>query len=299
VTADRLRVGVLGAASIADRALIPAMLASRNATPVAIASREPARAEAMAARHGIPTVHRTYEALLSDPDVDSVYVALANHAHRPWTIAALETGKHVLCEKPLGLNTTDVQAMAAAASQHQRTLMEAFMYRFHPRMIALHDAARDVRYLHAAFSFTLRKDDDYRWRVELGGGALLDVGCYTLDVARWFLGEPASVHAVAHEVGVDMSVATVLSFGTGAEATTWASFEAPEHQVMELVCADSVRRVEQPFTAWRDPHDPYQLMVEAFAASVLSDSEPPRSLDDSVGTARLMDRVRLAAGLTR
>ncbi len=299
MTPDRLRVGVLGAAFIADRALIPAMLAARNATPVAIASRDPARAEAMAARHGIPRVHTGYEGLLNDPDIDAVYVALANHAHRPWTLAALAAGKHVLCEKPLGLNVIEVQEMAAAASSHQRTLMEAFMYRFHPRMVALRDTARDIRHLHAAFSFTLRGDRDYRWQVELGGGALLDVGCYTLDVARWFLGEPASVHAVMHEVGVDMSVATVLGFGTGAEATTWASFEAPEHQVMELVCADSVRRVEQPFTAWQDPHDPYQLMVEAFAASVLGGSAPPRSLDDSIGTAHLMDRVRLAAGLTR
>jgi D-xylose 1-dehydrogenase (NADP+, D-xylono-1,5-lactone-forming) len=298
VTPDRLRVGVLGAASIADRALIPAMLASPNATPVAIASREPARATTMAARHGIPRVHTGYEALLNDPDVDAVYVALANHAHRPWTLAALAAGKHVLCEKPLGLNAMDVQEMAAAASNHGRTLMEAFMYRFHPRMIALHETTRDVRYLPAAFSFTLAEDGDYRWQKDLGGGALLDIGCYTLDVARWFLGEPTSVQAVMHEVGVDMSVATVLGFGSGAEATTWASFEAPEHQVMELVCADSVRRVDQPFTARDDQHNSYQLMVEAFAASVLGGSAPPRSLADSIGTARLMDRVRVAAGVT-
>ena len=253
----------------------------------------------MAARHGIPRVHPGYEALLSDPEVDAVYVALANHAHRPWTLAALEAGKHVLCEKPLGLNEADVHAMAAAAAKHKRTLMEAFMYRFHPRMLALHDAARDVRSLHAAFSFTLRGDTDYRWQVDLGGGALLDVGCYTLDVARWFLGEPFTVHAVMHEVGVDMSVATVLGFENGAEATTWASFEAPDHQVLDLVGAGAVQRVEQPFTSWQDPHDPYQLMVEAFAASVLSGHEPPRSPQDSIGTASLMDRVRVAAGVTR
>ena len=296
---DHVRFGVLGAAFIADRALIPAMVAARNATPVAIASRDPVRAQAMAARHGIPRVHPDYEALLSDPDVDAVYVALANHAHRPWTLAALEAGKHVLCEKPLGLNATDVHVMAGAAAKHQRTLMEAFMYRFHPRMLALHDAAPDVRSLHAAFSFTLRGDTDYRWQVDLGGGALLDVGCYTLDVARWFLGEPVAVHAVMHDVGVDMSVATVLGFENGAEATTWASFEAPDHQVLDLVSAGAVQRVEQPFTSWHDPHDPYQLMVEAFAASVLGGHEPPRSLQDSIGTASLMDRVRAAARVTR
>ena len=296
---DHLRFGVLGAAFIADRALIPAMLAARNATPVAIASREPARAQAIAARHGIPTVHPTYEALLSDPDVDAVYVALANHVHRPWTLAALEAGKHVLCEKPLGLNATEVHEMATDAAGHQRTLMEAFMYRFHPRMLALHGAVRDVRSLHAAFSFRLRAEGDYRWKAELGGGALLDVGCYTLDVARWFLGEPTSLHAVIHEVDVDMSVAAVLGFENGAEATTWASFEAPEHQVLDLVCADTIERVEQPFTSWHDPHDPYQLMVEAFAASVLDGTEPPRSIQDSIGTARLMDQVRLAATVTR
>lgn len=290
-----LRVGILGAAWIADRALIPAMIAARNVVPVAIASRDLERAQRMADRHGVATAHAGYTALLEDPAVDAVYIALVNSAHREWTVRALEAGKHVLCEKPLGMNAADARGMADAAQRAGRTLMEAFMYRFHPRMRALREKAVEVRGLHAAFSFPLRPGDDYRWSASLGGGALLDVGCYTLDVARWFLGEPDAVSAVMSGDNVDVSVATALTFAGGAQATTWASFVAPEHQVLELICDGGEQRVPQPFTSWRDPDDPYQIMVEEFASAILERRPPPRSLDDSIATAELIDRVRAAA----
>ncbi|MBV9100495.1 MAG: Gfo/Idh/MocA family oxidoreductase [Candidatus Dormibacteraeota bacterium] len=292
---EQLRIGILGAAWIADRALIPAMLAARNASPVAIASRDVDRARGMAGSHGIRAAHANYESLLDDPSVDAVYIALVNSAHREWTLRALDAGKHVLCEKPLGVNAEETRDMARAAQRAGRTLMEAFMYRFHPRMRALRESAGQVRSLHAAFSFPLPPANNYRWSAALGGGALLDVGCYTLDVARWFLGEPDAVTAVMAGDEVDVSVAAALGFGSGAQATVWASFAAPEHQVLELVGADGIEHVTQPFTAWRDPDDPYQLMVEEFAASVLEGRPPPRSLDDSIGTADLIDRVRAAA----
>ncbi len=293
---DRLRFGILGAAWIADRAILPAMQAASNAMPTAIASRDPARARAMGARHGVAVAHETYDALLADSDVDAVYIGLVNSAHHEWAVRALRAGKHVLCEKPLALTGAEARAMAAAAGGANRVLMEALMYRFHPRMRALAGSARDVRFAHAAFSFRLAAADNYRRDAALGGGALLDVGCYTLDAVRWLLGEATQVRAVMeHRDGVDVSVAASLGFAGGAEATTWASFEAPEHQVLEVVCGDVVRRVETPFTAWRDPDDPYQLMIEAFADAVLSGSPPPRPLADSIATADLVDRVRAAA----
>lgn len=169
------------------------------------------------------------------------------------------------------------------------------MYRFHPRMRELRETSPNPSFLHAAFSFPLADTDNYRLHTELGGGALLDVGCYTLDVVRWFLGEPQAVHAVVRGSPVDMTTAAALSFDGGAQATVWASFEAPEHQVLTLVAGAEMRRVIQPFTAWHDPHDPYQIMVEEFAASILAGAPPPRSLEDSIGTAELLDRVRAAA----
>lgn len=291
----RLRFGVMGAAWIADRAMLPAMLAARNAEPVAIASREPARATALAQRHGIARVHSSYEALLQDDGVDAVYIALVNSLHREWTVRALQAGKHVLCEKPLGLTSAEVREMAAAATDSGRVLMEGFMYQFHPRMRALRERTTHPRFLHAAFSFPLRDPNNPRMATALGGGALLDVGCYTLDVARWFCGAPEDIAAVTHREGVDMSVAAVMRFAGGATATAWASFEAPEHQELVLVTGDTVTRLEQPFTAWRDPDDPYQLMVEAFADSADQGGPPPRTLDESLATAELIDQVRASA----
>src|SRR5205814_1497197 len=130
-------------------------------------------------------------------------------------------------------------------------------------------------FLQASFSFQLSDAANYRLRPELGGGALLDVGCYTLDVARWFLGEPVSVSAVLQGEPVDTTVAVLLGFAGGAQAATFASFDTPERQELVLISGDGVQRVAQPFTAWRDPDDPYQLMVEAFARSILDATPPP------------------------
>jgi len=293
--AERLRVGVLGAAWIADRALIPAMRAAAHAEPVAIASRDPARARAMAQRHGVATVYDGYESLLADPSIDAVYVGLVNSEHAPWAIRALNAGKHVLCEKPLAMNAVEARSMQAAAKAADRTLMEAFMYRFHPRMRELRESAQGPRFMHAAFSFELHDPANYRMHAALGGGALLDVGCYTLDVIRWFLGEPDTVRSVVRQGAVDMSVGVALGFASGSQATAWASFEADEHQEAVLVNGGDTRRVAQPFTAWRDPHDPYEIMVDEFAASILDGAPPPRSLEESIATAQLIDRVREAA----
>ncbi|MFN2452308.1 MAG: Gfo/Idh/MocA family protein [Candidatus Dormibacteria bacterium] len=287
--------GVLGAAAIADHALCPAINAAENGALVAIAARDRARAQVLADRHGIPRVHASYDKLLEDPTVSAVYLPLANSDHRRWTLRALAAGKHVLCEKPLALNATEAREMAAAAETAGLLLMEAFMYRFHPRMRALHSSVHDPRFVHAAFSFRLESPGNYRWHREFGGGALLDVGCYTLDVVRWLLGEPLSVGAVVSGGPVDMTVAAVMEFGEGRKATVWASFEAAEHQQLVVVDAAGSHQVTEPFTAWHDPDDPYQRMVEEFGAAVLSGSPAPRLLSDSIATAELIDRVRGAA----
>lgn len=277
--------------------MIPALRAAENATVVAIASRSFGRAEAMAAEHGIRRVHGSYEGLLEDAEVDAVYVPLVNSEHRRWTLTALAAGKHVLCEKPLALNAAEAEEMAAAAQARGRLLMEAFMYRFHPRIRALRERTADLVHLGARFGFPLDAPGNYRLDPALGGGALLDVGCYGVSAARWFLGEPDRVQAVEHRElgGVDLSVTAALRFPGGATAAVWGSFESPEDQELVLIGGAGVAKLDRPFTAWRDPDDPYQLMVEAFAASVLEGTPPPIPLAESIANLRVLDSIRTAA----
>jgi predicted dehydrogenase len=278
--------------------MLPALRTAAGAELLAIAARDGERARELAGRYDVPRVHADYAALLADPDVDAVYLPLPNSLHLPWTLRALAAGKHVLCEKPLALNATEAREMAEAARSAGRLLMEAVMYRFHPRMreLAASLAATEIRHLFASFGFPIRRLDSYRLRPELGGGALLDVGCYVADLARWLLGEPERVEAVVHRGVVDMSCSALLGFAGGAQASLYASFESPTYQELAVVCADRVERVQTPFTAWRDPDDPYRLMVEAFGAAVREGAPPPLPIESSIANMALLDRIRDAAG---
>jgi len=263
----------------------------------AIASRDPRRAAALAARHRIPCVHPGYAEVLADPEVDAVYLPLPNSLHLPWALRALAAGKHVLCEKPLALNATEAEEMAEAAQAAGRLLMEAVMYRFHPRMaeLAASLAGAEVRHLYAAFGFRINAPASYRLRPDLGGGALLDVGCYVADVARWLAGEPERVEALIRRDAVDMSCSALLSFTGGAQASLYASFESPEYQELVVVSADRCLRVPKPFTAWRDPDDPYHRRVEAFVEAARGGGRAPRPVASSIANLRLLDRIRDAA----
>ena len=170
------------------------------------------------------------------------------------------------------------------------------MYRFHPRMRAFVEGLRDPLYVQSGFGFRLTDPANVRLAPELGGGALLDVGCYTVSVARWILGEPDRVEALARFDRVDMSVSALLGFPGGRMASVWASFESPEEQQLTVVTNEETFRVARPFSAWRDPDDPYQLMVESFADSVISGSRPEISLEESIANLRVLDRIRDALG---
>lgn len=171
------------------------------------------------------------------------------------------------------------------------------MYRFHPRIRALREEAGDVVHLAARFGFPLDAPGNYRLDPALGGGALLDVGCYGVSAARWFLGEPDQVTAVEHRQpgGVDLSVSAALRFPSGATASVWGSFESPEDQEIVLIGPSGVRRLPQPFTAWRDPDDPYQEMVEAFSDAVLDGRPAPLPPAESIANLRVLDAIRTAA----
>jgi D-xylose 1-dehydrogenase (NADP+, D-xylono-1,5-lactone-forming) len=286
---------VLGAAWIADIAVLPAIAKSKNGRVVAIASRDPERARQSAEKYPSAQTAISYDALLTDPSVDAVYIPLVNSVHKDWTLRALAAGKHVLCEKPLAMNAQEAEEMASAAESAGKHLMEAFMYRFHPRTRAFVEALSDPLYVQANFGFSLDDKSNYRLDAQLGGGALLDVGCYGVNIARWILGEPSHVSAHSRLVdGVDMTTSALLQFSGGRTAAVWASFESPEHQEVSVVAREGVNRLDRPFNSSEDV-DQYQLMVESFADSVLGDRPVAIPLSESIANLKVLDRIREAA----
>ena len=288
---------MLGAASIADSDVMPAISASSNGRLVAIASRDPVRARALGAKHLVAHVGAGYDEVLADPEVDAVYIPLHHSAQKEWTLRAAAAGKHVLCEKPLAMDASEAEEMGVAAERAGVLLMEAFMYRFHPVPREFVAGLRDPMHVSATFGFTLRDPDNFRLRKELGGGALLDVGCYTVSVARWILGEPVGVAASAHlsegPGGVDMTISAWLRFASGATASVWASFEGPEEQELTVVTKGGRERLERPFSQMEP--NPYQLMVESFGRSVLGGYPVELPVADSVANMRVLDSIREAA----
>jgi D-xylose 1-dehydrogenase (NADP+, D-xylono-1,5-lactone-forming) len=237
----------------------------------------------------------SYDELLADPEIDAVYIPLVNSDHKPWTLRALEAGKHVLCEKPLAMNAAEAEEMAAAAERAGKHVMEAAMYRFHPRTRAFVESLADPIYVQASFGFTLKNKTDYRLESAMGGGALLDVGFYVVSVARWILGEPSEVLARSRlRDGTDMTTSALLRFPGGETAAVWASFESAEDQELTVVTRQGAYRLGRPFN-WPDEVDQYQLMVESFANSVLHDQPVEIPLTESIANMRVLDRIREAA----
>ena len=322
MAAPALRWGVIGATSyVAQQALLPAIAASPGARLVAVASE---RAPDLAARFPGARPYRSYAALLDDPEVEAVYVPLPNNRHREWVERAAAAGKHVLCEKPLAPTAADAHAMAAACRAAGVTLFEAYMTPFHPRARAVESLLASgrlgpLRFARAAFTGVLARPDDHRWRPEMGGGALLDVGIYCvapLLVAAG--GPPARVEAAASlaRSGVDASLAGWLDWGTGFTAAIECSFDAPERQSLEIVGAEAAVLIDRAHTPGsadtafalrhRDGRveeisaggaDPYRAMIEHFQAVVRGGAASLRPPAESVALLAVLDRLREAAGL--
>ena len=225
--ARRLKWGVMGTANIARGVLIPAIQQSTFGTVEAIGSRDLERARSVAQSLGIGRAVGSYEALLNDPDIDAVYIALPNALHAEWTIRAAEAGKAVLCDKPLARSANDAARQIEACSKHGVSLMEGFMYRFHPQTRRVQEfiasgAIGQVREVRAHLSVNILRTFDasnIRYQAGLGGGALLDMGCYTVNISRMVFGsEPARVVCSRHvdpTLGVDTSATGILEFAEG------------------------------------------------------------------------------------
>lgn len=304
--ARRLRWGVLGTANIARVAVAPAIQASRNGTLLAVASRDGDRARDFAREAGIPHHHGSYEDLLADPLVEAVYIPLPNRLHREWTVRAAQAGKHILCEKPLAMDAAECMEMQAAADAHGVLLMEAFMYRFHPRTDRLLDMVRAgtigrVRNIRSCFTFRLANPGNIRLDQALGGGALMDVGCYCVNVSRTLVGEePQRVQAFAEwgESGVDLRMAGTLQFPGGVLASFDCALTLDRRESCEVAGTEGTLRMDPAFLPGkgdvgieeirgRSPEqvhvipgvDQYRTMVEHVADGVLRGHElryPPR-----------------------
>ena len=316
---DKLRWGILSTARIGAEKVIPAMQQGAYGVVTAIASRNLDKAQAAAARLGIPKAYGSYEALLADPDVDAVYNPMPNHLHVPWSIKALEAGKHVLCEKPIGLTATDAQRLVEAARQHPKLkVMEAFMYRHHPQWQRARQLVQDghigtLRTIHSFFSYFNADPGNIRNRADVGGGGLMDIGCYNISLARFlFDAEPRRVCGLIDfdpQFGTDRLASALLDFGDGS-ATFTCSTQLMRYQRVHAFGDKGRIEIEIPFNAppdrpcrlWHqhdagldeiilDAANQYTLQGDLFARAVLDDTPVPTPLDDAVANMRVIEAL--------
>jgi D-xylose 1-dehydrogenase (NADP+, D-xylono-1,5-lactone-forming) len=308
-----VRWGVLSTARI-NRKLLAGARVATGVEVVAVGSRDRARGEAFAAEHGIGRVHDSYEALLADGDVEAVYIPLPNSLHVPWSIRALEAGKHVLCEKPLARRVADAEAAFDTADRAGRLLMEAFMWRYHPQteaLVRLLPEIAPLRIVRAAFGFTLSPDDhaNVRWLADLEGGALMDVGCYCVSAVRLLAGEPERVsgEAVLAPTGVDARFAAVLRMPGDVLGMIDCGLDVPPRGGIYVVGAGGTLIAEDPWHGvaprlWRDGEEvgvdavnPYARELEDMSAAIREGRTPRLGRADAVGQARTIEALYDAA----
>jgi len=315
----KVRWGVLGTANIATGKVIPAMQQGSYCEITGIASRDLEKARAAAAQLGISKTYGSYEELLADPDIDAIYNPLPNHLHVPWSVKALQAGKHVLCEKPIGLTAAEGQALADVAKQHPHLkVMEAFMYRFHPqwqraRQLVLEGKIGALRTIQSFFSYYLDDPNNVRNRADSGGGAMLDIGCYTISLARFIFGaEPRRVFGIIEydpQFKIDRLASGILDFGLGTSTFTCATQLSP-YQRVNIFGTEGRVEIEIPFNAppdrpckiWYQHGDEteeilldicnqYTIQGDLFSQAVLNDTGVPTPIEDAVANMKVIEAV--------
>jgi xylose dehydrogenase (NAD/NADP) len=311
------RWGFLGASWIASTALAPAVHNASNSTLQAVASRDPKRSKALEPL----TVHNSYDELLADPQVDAVYISLANHLHCEWSIKALNAGKHVLCEKPFASDSAEVQLMIDAAMANDRLLVEAIWTRWHPRLARVVDLVQsgtigELRAVDSVFTFPGSLDGNYRLAPEMGGGSLLDVGPYQVHTWIALAGVEAelkilSVNRNIGSTGVDLTSQINAILDSDIKIKALTSFERPEEQ--RLLITGTLANIDcvgnKAFTSWNSAStlqignkleefeaiDPFQLMVENFGARINGEESWLPSTRESLRAIELLDQIRLSS----
>jgi predicted dehydrogenase len=316
---------VLGAARIAPSALIKPARQVDEAEVVAIAARDRARAEKFASKHGVPTVLDDYEQVIKSPEVDAIYNPLPNGLHAQWTRAALEAGKHVLCEKPLTANAAEAEELAAVAQQTGFVLMEAFHWRYHPLARRMVEIVRSgelgpLKHVEAALCFPLPLFSDIRYRYDLAGGALMDAGCYTVHITRTLAGEEPEVVAATpkrRDAQIDRAMTAEFKYPSGSTGkitcSMWSSQllrlqaravgERGEMRVFNPTTPQLYNRMKVKVDGQtRTEHFPrkptYEYQLEAFCAAVLRGEPTLTPPADSIANMRVIDAIYERAGMT-
>jgi len=322
-----LRWGIMGNAKIARDWLIPAIRQSRFAELVAVASRDLDRAnilaDSLADNTTPPLAFGSYEELLASDRIDAVYIPLPNHLHVPWSIRALEAGKHVLCEKPLGLNSGEVAQLQDVANRFPKLLvMEAFMYRFHPQWLRVRElidsgALGQIEHVQASFTYNNRDPENVRNMPGIGGGGLMDIGCYCISAARFIFGkEPLRVVGCLDldpGFGTDRHAAGILDFGQGM-ATFQCSTQSHSSQMVKIIGDKGTLEVENPFfrrdgvpsrlkryqsdiveTIVIGEFNHYLGQVDAFCQAALKRQAAPTPLSDALANMKVIDAIFTSA----
>jgi len=315
--AQKIRWGVLGAAKIATVKVIPAMQRGTLTEITAIASRDIAKAQKAARDLGIPKAYGSYDELIADPDIDAIYNPLPNHLHVPWSIKAAEAGKHVLCEKPIALNVAGAKQLIAARDRTGVKMGEAFMIHTHPQWLRTMEIVRsgeigDLRAMNCVFSYNNRDPHNIRNIAEMGGGAIMDIGCYPVHASRWIFGEePARVWALIErdpEFGTDRLTSAILQYPSGHAVFTCSTQMAP-FQRMTFFGTKGRVEVEIPVNAPPDREarifvqsaelrtetfpvcDQYTLQGDAFSLAIRGGGEVPVPLEDALRNMAVVDAL--------
>lgn len=316
---SKIRWGVLSTARIGTKTVIPAMQLGEYCTVTAIASRKLEKAQAAARQLGIEKTYGSYEELLVDPDIDAVYIPLPNHLHVPWAIKALNAGKHVLCEKPIGLSAAEAQKLLDAAKKFPHLkVMEAFMYRHHPqwqwaKQKVSEGKIGEVRTIQTFFSYYNTDPDNIRNKADIGGGGLMDIGCYCISLSRFiFRAEPWRVCGIIEEdpnMKVDRLTSCILEFSRGTSTFTCATQLVP-YQRVNIFGTKGRIEIEIPFNTPSDRPckvwygdgnrveeivleicDQYTIQGDLFSRAVLEDREVPVPLEDAVANMQVIEAL--------
>lgn len=315
----KIRWGILSTAKIGVVKVIPAMQRGEHCEIAAIASRNLEQARNAASKLGIPKAYGSYDELLDDPEIDAIYNPLPNHLHVPWSIKALEKGKHVLCEKPIGLTSKEGLELVDAARRFPKLkVMEAFMYRHHPQWKKAKELARDgsigdLKTIQSFFSYNHLTPENYRMHPEYGGGGLFDIGCYPISLSRFiFDAEPHQVSAIVEfdpVYKVDLLASAMLDFGAGTSSFTCSMNVAP-YQRVNIFGTTGRIEIEIPFNAppdrgcrmWLqqgeniqeivlDICDQYLIQGELFSLAVLNDTPVPTPIEDAVRNMLVIEKI--------
>jgi predicted dehydrogenase len=320
---EKVRWGVLGAAKIAITKVIPAMQRGQWSQVDGVASRDAGKSKRIAAGLNIPKAYSSYEELLGDPDIEAVYIPLPNHLHVPWSIRAAEAGKHVLCEKPIALSVAECRTLIDARNRTGMKIGEAFMVRTHPQWIRAREIVRsgeigDLRAILASFSYFNRDAANIRNVREWGGGALMDIGCYPIQIARFLFGQEP-VHLIGRmdrdpEFGTDRLTSAVLEFPSGHCVFT-CSTQMVAYQEVQIFGTKARIQVEIPFNAPPDRPtrlyvdtgadlfgggrrtedfeacDQYTIQGDLFSQAVREGGEVPTPLEDSLRNMAVIERL--------